>query len=311
MSDSPLSSYPKVLALGHRRLACLYDSPAAIEEKIDGSQFSFRHDLTGDLHFKSKRAVVHEDNPGMFAAGVQAIRAIADTDLLFRGYTYRGEYLRAPKHNTLTYARVPKHHVILWDIEDPDGNSLSASDLLAAADRAGLETVPNLGFTTERLDPERLDALLDRVSCLGGAKIEGVVVKNRLATDPTDGKILVGKFVSEQFKEKHVKGWKDNPDRNRGKTEVLDAIKATYRSEARWRKAVQRLRDEGKIEGDPRDIGRVMAEAQQDLEAEEAHEIKERLWKSFRKEIVRASTRGLAEWYKRELASQPLEENPS
>lgn len=36
-----LNSYPKVYALGHPALAGLFDGPVIVQEKVDGSQFSF------------------------------------------------------------------------------------------------------------------------------------------------------------------------------------------------------------------------------------------------------------------------------
>jgi len=38
-----------------------------------------------------------------------------------------------------------------------------------------------------------------------------------------------------------------------------------------------------------------------DVEAEGVEAIKERLWKHYRKNILGATTKGLAEWYKGEL----------
>jgi ATP-dependent RNA circularization protein (DNA/RNA ligase family) len=34
-------SYPSIYALGHRAIRELFDGPVVVEEKIDGSQFSF------------------------------------------------------------------------------------------------------------------------------------------------------------------------------------------------------------------------------------------------------------------------------
>lgn len=312
-SDKPISGYPKVLALGHRGLKGLFTDTVYIEEKVDGSQFSFRFD-GNEVHFKSKRVAVYREDPGMFRAGVEAVLAAhAECEPLPVGYTFRGEYLRAPKHNTLTYGRVPKQHIVIWDIERPDGSHLNPLSRGRLASAWGFEAVPVYTQDVKSCYPPKartgftqaeIDALLDRESFLGGCKIEGFVVKSHTRFDPVYGKILVGKYVSEAFKEKHVAGFKSTKDKQKS---GIEALKDRYRSEARWRKAVQRLRDDGTLKGDPTDIGPLMREVAVDMLEEEEHEIKECLFNLFKKEFARASTRGLPEWYKRELATQPQE----
>jgi len=36
-----LNSYPSIYNLGHHAIATLLDAPVLVEEKVDGSQFSF------------------------------------------------------------------------------------------------------------------------------------------------------------------------------------------------------------------------------------------------------------------------------
>jgi hypothetical protein len=61
------------------------------------------------------------------------------------------------------------------------------------------------------LDIEFFRGLLDRVSILGGQKIEGVFVKNYARFNP-DKKVMMAKYVSEAFKEIHQGEWKSaNP----------------------------------------------------------------------------------------------------
>ena len=92
----PMHSFPKVYAVGHRAIAELFLGDVLVEEKVDGSQFSFCLSDSG-LEFRSRGAVVYAENAGMFSLAVEAVKSIAD--LLHPGWTYRAEYLMKPKHN--------------------------------------------------------------------------------------------------------------------------------------------------------------------------------------------------------------------
>lgn len=295
-----IPSYPKVWALGHRALKDLFNGPVWVEEKIDGSQFSFALS-GGELHFRSKRVEVFDGEAGMFQLAIDQVKA--RKHLLEEGYIYRGEFLRAPKHNTLTYDRAPKGNIVIWDIETSWGTFLNPFLRRREALAIGFEATELLGKHDGPLTPTEIEALLRNESMLGGPKIEGFVVKTH-ARFGEDGKILAGKFVSEAFKEKHSASWKKT---NPGRKDVLEALKVAYRTEARWAKAVQHLRESGKLMGDPRDIGPLIKEVHTDLADEEAEEVKERLYAAFAKDIIRASTAGLAEWYKKQLAVEPQE----
>ena len=72
-------------------------------------------------------------------------------------------------------------------------------------------------------------------------------------------------------------------------------------------KAVQHLREAGKIEDSPKDIGKLIIEVQKDLGQEEKEEIKTLLWKWAWPHISRMATRGVAEWYKEQLLAKQFE----
>lgn len=48
-----INSYPSIYSLGHRYISELFSGPVVIQEKIDGSQFSFGN-LNGKLFCRSK-----------------------------------------------------------------------------------------------------------------------------------------------------------------------------------------------------------------------------------------------------------------
>jgi len=294
-----LHSYSSPFLVGHQALQRYEDRPGIfevgvfVEEKIDGSQFSFSRDGSG-LRFRSRNAEVFKDGAGMFQRGVDAIAEIADQ--LRDGWTYRGEYLMKPKHNTLCYDRVPVRHVILFDIETQPNVFLDPQERAEEAHRLGLESVPVL--FCGKLTPVDLKEMLAGGSVLGG-KREGLVVKPiGHALWGRDKKVLMAKLVAEDFKEKHETEWrKSNPT----KRDIIQEIIETYRTEQRWQKATQHLREAGALKGEPSDIGLLMKEVPNDILGDSAYEIRERLFNHFWKEISRSVTKGLPEWYKARL----------
>jgi hypothetical protein len=287
-----LHSYPKVYAVGHRAVSELFLGDVLVEEKVDGSQFSFCK-TAGGIELRSRGAKVYAETAGMFAAAVKAVDELKDR--LHEGWVYRAEYLMKPKHNTLAYKRVPKFNLILFDINTGEEAYLTRVEKETEAERIGLEIVPAMYFGPVT-QSEKVYALLERESILGGP-VEGVVIKN-YARFGMDKKVLMGKFVSEDFKETHSKEWKAS---NPTISDVIERIIATLRSEKRWAKSVQRLRDAGKLEHSPRDIGFLLKEVQSDIRAEEIDFIREKLVEFALPRVLRASTAGLPEWYKRQL----------
>lgn len=296
-------SYGSLFAIGHRMVADIFRDPVVVQEKIDGSQFSF-HIREDGVECRSKGAQLNMVAPDkMFAAGVAAVQAVSG--LLTPGPVYRGEYLQRPKHNALAYDRVPANHVALFDVEDRnkgEGYYLTPDEVAAEAARLGFDVVPTI-YTGMVETPEEIRAFLDRVSTLGGCKVEGVVVKN-YARFGEDKKPLMGKFVSEAFKEVHGGEWrKANPTR----TDVVASIIAAHRTPARFAKAVQHLREAGQLTDSPRDIGALIAEVGKDIEKECADDIRDALYAHFWPQIRRQVTGGLPEWYKDELLKASFE----
>ena len=130
--------------------------------------------------------------------------------------------------------------------------------------------------------------------------MEGIVLKNYNQFGE-DKKVLMGKWVREEFKEIHQGAWKGaNPSRS----DILEMMIKVYRNENRWQKAIQHLRDSGQLLGEPKDIGPLIREFQKDLTEECAAEIKEKLFEYALPKILRGASAGLAEYYKELLAQQ-------
>ena len=288
-----LKSYPSIFQLGHRGVELLKDAEVHVEEKIDGSQLSFGV-VAGFLCARSKGAIVNTIVPdALFRPAIETAFKLFEEGLLREGYVYRGEAVCKPRHNTISYARVPDGGFILFDIERGEQDFLSYVDKLNEARRLGLECVPLLA--QGKVPVDTLKALLETESCLGGSKIEGVVIKP-LHRDlfGADKKLVIAKLVREDFKEENSKNWKRTD-----KKSILDSIIDTYRNENRWRKVIQHMRDDGKLEGSPRDIGKLLIEIQADIKKECEEEIKELLFKVlWREAISRGVVRGFPEFYK-------------
>ena len=268
----------------------LLNGPVIVEEKVDGSQISFGM-IDGELHIRSKGAEIHTDAPDkMFAAGVDEIKLVCSD--LIPNATYRGEYLKSPRHNVLKYDRVPEKHIAIFDIELDDGDFVRPNDKPRCATAMGFECVPMLA--EGKVTQDRLEELLGFPSFLGGTTVEGLVIK------PTgynlygqDHKVLMAKLVAAAFREAHKHVKYGQP----GKGDVIERIAARYRTDARWQKAVQHLRDDGKIAGEPRDIGLLIREVQDDLVKECADEIAAELLGEFLPHIKRKVIVGFPEWY--------------
>lgn len=294
--ESTIQSYPSLYALGHRAIAdILTTGYVVIEEKVDGSQFSMGRTTSGELICRSKgQQLVIEAPEKMFAKGVETAKSLD----LHPGWVYRGEYLQSPKHNTLAYSRAPEKNFILFDVQIGLECYLTPEDKAREAARLGIECVPRIyAGPVDQLTVEAIRGMLDRESILGGVKIEGVVIKNYGLFTP-DKKIAIAKFVSEAFKEKHSREWKTG---NPGQNDVVQALIGSLRTEARWNKAIQHLREEGKIAGDPRDIGSIIKEVQADISKEEEDFIKDHLYKHFWPQIARGVVHGVPEFYKSKI----------
>jgi hypothetical protein len=286
-----IEAFPKIFAIGSAQTGKLFDNDVEITEKVDGSQIGFGV-LDGELYIRSKGSPIFlEDVPKMFKNGVDVIKK------------FYGEYLDKPKHNTLQYNRIPKNHIALYGmIKEGEVKSQEFVDLYAK--ELDLETVPTF-YVGKVSGKEELKENSERESFLGGPKIEGFVVKNYQQQLLIGGRvipILMGKYVSESFKEVHIKNWsRENTGRGRWET-----YKSQFRSEARWLKAIQHLNEKNELEFTPRDIGKLLCEFSKDLEEECQEDIKNFLWNEFGKELLRDAKKGFPEFYKEWLLSRVL-----
>ncbi len=287
-----LSDYSKVHQLYHREVHRMRGHQVVIQEKVDGSQISFgRKD--GKLFVRSKNRMVDIENPdGMFANAVGVLRDRPLPD----NYVFRGEYLKTPKHNVLAYDRIPKDHIVIYDIENGDGSNdyLPPEVVGKIANRSGFEVVPTFWQGLfEKMNQDLIDVLMNNQSILDGQLIEGLVFKCYDVFDSRD-KTLMCKFVRPEVREM-ISG-------SRGKTrrDIIEEIGDRLSTTARFEKAVQYARDAMMLVDEPKDIGVLMRILNTDFE-EHVDEIKTLLYDHFRKDIIRVANRGFAEFYKDKL----------
>jgi len=292
-----INSYPSVYALGHAAIANLFEGNVIIQEKIDGSQFSWMIDDSGCLHFRSHHAEIFDGSNTMFNEGIEAIKEVADE--LCPNWVYRGEYLRKPKHNVLTYSRIPDNHIYLFDINIGLEQYCDRKSVYTEAMGLDFEPVKTIyEGDGSKVDFEYLKSLLDTESILGGTKIEGLIIKN-YEQFGKDKHCLMGKWVKEEMKERMSKGG--------GKfnhKDIIFTIVQSLRTEARWQKAIQHLGEQELLVNEPKDIGLLMKEINLDVLKEETDYIKDKLFKQFWPQISRMITGGFPEWYKECLAKQ-------
>lgn len=304
-----IGGYGKIWNLGHAELEDLFSDPVTAQEKVDGSQISFgRSDDSGPgLMIRSKGVEIYSDalggavgQPGMFERAIDAI--VQRREALRPNTVYRGEYLQKPKHNTLAYDRVPKGNVILFDVEVSEARFLRYDDLYREAATLNFEAVPLIGPNTG-WNFELMQTMLETTSVLGGQKIEGIVFKNYERFNRF-GHVLMGKHVSEAFKETHTTDWKT---REPGHGDVIQQLGDSLRTDARWAKAVQHLEERGELQHAPQDIGPLMRELREDLMLEEEDAIAKQLMTWAFPKIMRIATGGFPEWYKERLAAEQFD----
>jgi hypothetical protein len=294
-----IKAFPKIFSIGTEYIVDIFKNEVEITEKIDGSQFCFGK-VDGILYCRSKGAELFLENPDkMFSKAVKYVSSIQDK--LPDNTIFFTEYLQNPRHNILKYDRVPKNNLILFGVSDNIGTFFKKDheELKQLADMIDIEVVPLL-YSGIINNADELKSLLEKDSVLGGVKIEGVVCKNYKRPFLLGGQpipLMMGKFVSEKFKETHREKWnKDFTARGHYQTFL-----ESFKTEARWEKSIQHLKEKGELENSPRDIGKLLLEIKNDIEAEEKEDIKNFLWKEFKDEIMRTAIKGFPEWYKEKL----------
>lgn len=294
-----LESYGKIPHLGTKDAADVLMGTVVIEEKFDGSQFTFGN-VGGNLEMRSNGQQMNPDNvQAMFSIAADTAKRLFAEERIPEGVIIRGEAFWRPKHVNIQYDRIPVGGVMVFDVERA-GENLSRIDKEEFVKGIGLEIAPAL-FVGPGADitTEKLNELLGTKSILGGTVIEGVVIKN-YAMRTRDGKLMKAKVVNDA-----------NSDVRRPKipraTTSLDEesiftqIAETYSNEARWEKAVMKLREAEEITDDVKDIGNIIKFVVEDILTEAKNEMQSALFAWAWKRIGKHITKEIPGWYKQKL----------
>jgi hypothetical protein len=296
-----MKKYPKVYTLGHRNVSNLIQpngSEICIQEKIDGSNFSFQVDANNGLSCASHHRDLDGGADKMFLPAIATAKHLHDDGRLVVETRYCCEFLAKPKQNILAYSRVPNGHLALFEIGSCGGASYSPRLFSMPAISTGLEIAPTLwsGILYPDTVAGIVKELLETESFLGGCKVEGVVLKNYDVLD-NYGNILIAKVVREEFKESRARPASNPSDKapSEGFTAGL-----SLGGPARWHKAIQALRDGGLLVNGPEDIGPLMQHIGADAKAEAEGGGES---ESYCKEFQKGCTSGFPMWYKKLIAN--------
>ena len=138
-----MDAFPKVWALGKAEVFDILNHEVEVTEKVDGSQIVFGKDEVGALKIRSKGRVIYDCDCGgfvrelskgdLFAPAIDYILSLDKDGALPPGYTFYGETLCKPKHNTLAYGRVPLHNIALFGVKDQYGDWLDYQNQVEVA----------------------------------------------------------------------------------------------------------------------------------------------------------------------------------
>jgi len=290
--------YPKVLTLGSSMTENALEGTVFLQEKVDGSQFRFGVNDDGKLLLGTRNTQLSRENPDkMFRPVVSYLLSIESriTENFKPDTYFYAEYLAREKHNVLRYDRIPKNYLVLFDCLE-NGGWVERDELEEMAKVLDIDVIPE--FLVGKATVDTIKDFLKNDSFLGREKVEGVVIKNYHQHILLGGMVfpLFTKYVREEYRERHNKEWKVQG----GKQSLMEYIQS-FQNENRWEKAVQHLRDAGKLTQSPKDIGALIKEIQSDILEEEAENIKNYLFSQFKKDILRYSIKGFPEWYKDKL----------
>jgi len=291
-----LKSYVKILPFVGKYADVVIGQVVEITEKLDGSQFCFGKDEEGTLHFRSKGAIIDgAAPPDMFRSAVLHVHSVAHC--IPPDTAYYAEILNKLRHNSLTYGCIPVNGIALYGMTDFHRTEADSNydNLVEEALELDVDVVPLL-FRGKLESMEQAKEYMAGISELGKATKEGIVIKNYSYPMELNGQVYpftAVKWVSEEFKEVH----RANPDWTSGKDKRKELIES-YRTEARWKKAIYYLRDTGELVGEPKDIGAIIKRIIEDTVEEEKENFKEALYQIEQKDWKATMTRGLPEFYK-------------
>jgi hypothetical protein len=286
-----LLKYPKIYEIGHQGIEKLFEGSVEISEKLDGSQFRILLYPEGwDVGSHNRTGIELIGQEKMFSQAVIQAKEIWEEmkwKLFGSDIVLFCEFLPLYRTNTLTYKRLPKRYLYLFGAI-VNGRHLVTSELKELANVLGLEPI-NVMWDGTIDNKETLNKFLAQESAFGGARVEGIVIKNYAQTYPLDllstsryvGFPLAGKLVNEEFKEANRSGWE------KAKKGTVDSLSEVFLTSPRVKKSIQHLKEKGLLSNEKKDLQYLIPEVWDDLMAECGDEIKAAILKDVLNQFKR------------------------
>jgi len=294
--------YPKIHALGYKGTEDLKDSGVFVSEKLDGSNVSI-HRTEDGLRLASRMRWLDQNSKqfGFFLLWFEEHKQALLWGLQ-PGETLWGEFCN--NHNVLVYGR--KEPFVLFDFsyKRQDGEYVFIvptvrNSILEDRNLSFIQSVSCTYFETLVDVNDHLTALNTAGSMLGGP-VEGVVIKNydRLSSY---GQPLFVKIVNADFKEDFKKTYAIGDS-------LEEALCQIVFPEARFRKGVQRLKENETYTGTVTDIGNLIKVVQNDVASESLDTIKEFLYQKYWPNAKKLLSYKIFQRYKQEIGLGPKSE---
>lgn len=229
-----------------------------VQEKIDGACGGFRlnYEKT-DLEFMSHHRDINDENPGMFATGMNYVRRSVELQKVHPSYIYYGEY--GIKH-TIDYESLPLF--IGFDVYDVVAERyLDAVAAEEAFKSIGLPFVPTITICSQAdissISPQQQ-------SKFRNGEAEGIVIKSYAPSAD-----VFAKAVTQEFKEKNRMVFGGS---KRQATDASEMFVAMYCTEPRILKKIYAHTDEGE---------ELHMRLMMDLPQEVYYDICEECWQDF------------------------------
>jgi len=299
--------YPKIHALGYRGTEDLSSSVVFVSEKLDGSNVSIHRTIDG-LRLASRTRWIDSESKqfGAFLLWVAEHKQHLMMGLR-PGEAVWGEFCN--NHNVLQYSN--KSPFVMFDFSEhiptiyPEAGSCEVYSFKAPTkwgpilEDRGLSFIPQVQwkYFNNLVEVNDFLAELNKAGSMLGGPVEGIVIKNydRLSSY---GQPLFVKIVNQEFKEDFRKIYAVGDSLEESLCQIVFP-------EARFRKGVQRLKENGDHTGTVKDIGKILQIIQQDVAEESMDTIKEFLFQKYWPNAKKLLSHKIVHRYKQEIGLGP------
>jgi len=255
-----MQSYRKIRRIGHSRNSqILENGHIVLKEKLDGSNFRMTVTQDGKWLFGSKNVEYTDENgepvyssesdkvDGRFTDAINYVRETVDPEYVKNEYgTHLTFFMENMVKHSLDYPFDEMPQVIGFDVYDHEHEKYISWDQAHGIfeDLFGIQaTAPIVTqMDAEEFDPEEYEI---PESSYRDGKMEGVVIINtEQSEDRRSGFSTRAKMVTDEFAEKHKKATGANQSKEaiHGHEKII----SKYCTDARIKKTIEKMRDEGR-----------------------------------------------------------------